>query len=122
MTREKLLHKTVENESDDVLCPECNEKMRKEDPPHIPMPDLPENVEWLPGILGRVSCDNADCPVHKEQKLVSWSYRTSVVTSQQVILAACEDQVFQHGTPDEEPDDDDEAVKASRSTASQAGR
>ena len=35
MTREKLLHVTVENESDDVLCPECNEKTRKEDPPHI---------------------------------------------------------------------------------------
>ena len=35
MTREKLLHVTVENESADVLCPECNEKTRKEDPPHI---------------------------------------------------------------------------------------
>ena len=81
MTREKLLHVTVENESDDVLCPECNGKTRKEDPPHIPMPDLPENAEWLTEALGKAFCENADCPVCKEQKLVSWSYRTSGVTS-----------------------------------------
>ena len=58
MTREKLLHVTVENESADVLCPECNEKTRKEDPPHIPMPDLPENAEWLAEALGKAFCNS----------------------------------------------------------------
>ena len=106
MTREKPLHVPVENKSDDVLCPECNEKMTKEDPPHRPMPDLPKPGEWLAGAMGKAFCVTADCPVCEEQNFVSWSYRTSVVTSQQVILAACEDEVFQHGTPDEEPDDD----------------
>ena len=102
MTREKLLHVTVENESDDVLCPECNGKTRKEDPPHIPMPDLPENAEWQPAALGKAFCENADCPVCKEQKLVSWSYRTSGVT-QRLILAA-EDGAPFHGPLDKEPD------------------
>ena len=105
MTREKLLHVTVENESDDVLCPECNEKMRKEDPPHIPMPDLPENGEWLAAALGKAFCVNAACPVCEEQKLVSWSYRTSWVTSQRTILEAEDGADFQHG-------DNDETVKS----------
>ena len=109
MSREEPLHVTVENESDDVLCPECNEKTRKEDPPHIPMSDLPENAEWLAEALGKAFCENADCPVCKEQKLVSWSYRTSVVTSQQVILEACEGEVFQHGPRDKEPDGESES-------------
>ena len=97
MTREKLLHVTVENESDDVLCPECNGKTRKEDPPHIPMPDLPENAEWLTEALGKAFCENADCPVCEEHKLVSWSYRTGGVTYR-VIPAAKDGADFQHGT------------------------
>ena len=86
MTREEPLHVPVENKSDDVPCPECKEKMRKEDPPHIPVcPTYPENGEWLAAALGKVFCENADCPVHEEQKLVSWSYRTSVVTSSRTL-------------------------------------
>ena len=100
MTREKLLHVTVENESDDVLCPECNGKTRKEDPPRIPMPDLPENAEWLTEALGKAFCENADCPVCEEHKLVSWSYRTGEVT-QRVIPAAKDGADFQHGDNDE---------------------
>ena len=103
MTREKLLHVTVENESDDVLCPVCNGKTRKEDPPHIPMPDLPENSEWLTEALGKAFCENANCPVRKEQKLVSWSYRTSGATHHRLILKA-EDGAPFHGPLDKEPD------------------
>ena len=108
MSREEPLHVQVENRSDDVPCPECNEKMRKEDPPHIPMPDLPENAEWLAEAMGKASCDNADCPVHKEPKLVSWSYRTSVVTSKRTIPAAKVDAPF-HGPLDKEPDGESES-------------
>ena len=108
MTREKPLHVPVENESDDVLCPECNEKTRKEDPPHIPMPDLPENAEWLAEALGKAFCENADCLVCKEQKLVSWSYRTSVVTSSRTIPAAKVGAPF-HGPLDKEPDGESES-------------
>ena len=103
MTREKLLHVPVENKSDDVLCPECNEKMRKEDPPNIPMPDPPESGEWLAAALGQAFCENADCPVSKEPKSVSWSYRTSVATHWEIVNPAKEGEPF-HGTLDKEPD------------------
>ena len=107
MPREKPLYVPVENKSDDVLCPECNEKTRKEDPPHIPMPDLPENAEWLAEALGKAFCENADCPVCKEQKLVSWSYRTSVVTHHRLIPNA-EDGAPFHPL-DKEPDGESES-------------
>ena len=71
------------------------------------MPDLPENGEWLPEALGKAFCENSDCPVCKEQKLVSWSYRTSGV-SQRVIPAA-EDCAPFHGTLDKEPDGESES-------------
>ena len=91
MTREKLLHVPVENKSDDVLCPECNEKMRKEYPPDIPMPDPPENGKWLAEAMGKVSCDTPGCPVcDGKGKLVSWEYRTDDSTHRgTTILAAC---------------------------------
>ena len=105
MPREKPLHVTVENESDDALCPECNEKMRKEDPPHRSMPDLPKPGEWLAGAMGKAFCVNADCPVCEEQNFVSWSYRTGGLTYRVTsIPAACEGEVFQNSPPDEEPD------------------
>lgn len=49
-------------------------------------------------------CENADCPVCEEHKLVSWSYRTGEVT-QRVIPAAKDGADFQHG-------DNDETVKS----------
>ena len=107
-----MTHVPVENESDDVLCPECNEKMRKDTDSNFPMSDPPKSDNWT-GIHGHAFCDNADCPVHKEQKLVDWSYRTGGVTYRVTpIPAACEGEVSQNSPPDEEPDDDDEAVKA----------
>ena len=67
-----MKHVPVENESDDVLCPVCNEKMRKDTYSNFPMSDPPKSDNWT-GIHGHAFCDNADCPVHKEQKLVDWS-------------------------------------------------
>ena len=71
----KLLHVRIENMSDDVPCPLCNEKTRKDDPPNIPMPDLPENGKSL-DVLGKAFCVNPDCPVCEEVLLVSWECRT----------------------------------------------
>ena len=89
----------VENRSDDVLCPECNEKMRKDTYPNFPMSDPPKSADRT-GITGHAFCDNADCPVCEEEKIVGWSYRTGGVTYRVTpISAAREDEVFQHGTP-----------------------
>ena len=97
MSREKLLHVPVENKSDDVLCPECNEKMRKTEHPNFPTSDPPKSDD-MSGIHGLVGCDNADCPVHDgEQKLVSWSYRTSEVAHREIVNPAKEGEPFRHG-------------------------
>ena len=99
MTREKPLHVQVENKSDDVPCPECNEKMRKDTYPGFPM--------YVHGLVG---CDNADCSVHEEQKLVSWSYRTGEVAFRVTpVPKAREDDVFQNSPPDKEPDGESES-------------
>ena len=97
MSREEPLHVHVETRSDDVLCPECNERMRKDTYPGSPM-----------SVHGLVGCDNAGCPVHEEQKLVSWSYRTSVVTSSRTIPAA-KVGAPSHVPLDKEPDGESES-------------
>jgi hypothetical protein len=97
MSREEPLYVQVENRNDDVPCPVCNEKTRKEDLPHIPMPDLPENAEWLAEALGKAFCENAGCPVCKEQKLVDWSHRTGGVTYRATLIPAAEDGAPFHG-------------------------
>ena len=109
----KLLHVRIENMSDDVPCPLCNEKTRKEDPPNIPMPDLPESGKSL-DVLGKAFCVNPDCPVCEEELLVSWECRTGEeITIRETLIPAALDGAPFYGPLDEEPDgDDDEAVKA----------
>ena len=94
-----MIHVQVENRSDDVLCPECNEKMRKDTYPGFPM--------YVHGLVG---CDNADCPVHEEQKLVSWSYRTGEVAFRSKLNPKAEvADPFDQGTLDKEPDGESES-------------
>ena len=99
MSREKLLHVPVENKSDDVLCPECNEKMRKDTDPGFPM-SVPPKSNDVTGITGHAYCDNADCPVGTRSKNSwSWSYRTSEVASHRddSVNPAKEGEPFRHG-------------------------
>ena len=98
MTKEKPLHVSVENKSSDVHCPKCNEKATKHVYPGKPM-----------SIQGQAFCDNADCSVHEEQKLISWSYENLVDQWAQEIPAACEGEVFRNSPPDKEPDGEGES-------------
>ena len=57
MSREEPLHVHVENRSDDVLCPECNEKMRKEDLSDIDRcPTYPSPANGWTGAMGKAFC------------------------------------------------------------------
>ena len=74
MTKEELPYVSVEYKSDDVHCPECNEKATKKNSPNYSELDQPKSGKAT-GMTGHAFCDNADCPLGKEEKIIEWSYK-----------------------------------------------
>ena len=109
MTREEPLYVPVEDKGDDVHCPECNEKATKKNFPNYSKLDQPKSGNAT-GMTGHAYCDNADCPVGKENEIIDWSYRTDDSTYRVTdVPKACDGEVFQNSPPDKEPDGESES-------------
>ena len=71
---ESPYHRYVLNRDSPVECPKCGQPAHKAEFPVAALPVSPEARVNLGPFLGRASCQNDDCHVHKSGDFISWTY------------------------------------------------